>query len=165
MLTVLGGLAEFERDLIRARTSEGRARAVARGQRMGRPPKLTPHQKRAAAHAIGLDLSANPRLAEAWATLNAIPGGAGVELPKSADHPFGPTWAGLINQPDRAAALQSYRAATVMLLKRSLRNGSASVEHSLNHDVAQAFVHQALAERSTAGVSTVDGGNINAVLR
>jgi DNA invertase Pin-like site-specific DNA recombinase len=31
MLTVLGGLAEFERDLIRARTGEGRARAVARG--------------------------------------------------------------------------------------------------------------------------------------
>jgi DNA invertase Pin-like site-specific DNA recombinase len=45
MLTVLGGLAEFERDLIRAHTGEGRARAVARGQRMGRPPKLTPHQK------------------------------------------------------------------------------------------------------------------------
>jgi DNA invertase Pin-like site-specific DNA recombinase len=36
------------RDLIRARTREGRARAVARGQRMGRPPKLTPHQKREA---------------------------------------------------------------------------------------------------------------------
>ena len=48
MLTVLGGLAEFERDLIRVRTGEGRARAVARGQRMGRPPKLTPHQKREA---------------------------------------------------------------------------------------------------------------------
>jgi len=48
MLTVLGGLAEFERDLIRARTSEGRARAVARGVTMGRPPKLTPHQKREA---------------------------------------------------------------------------------------------------------------------
>ena len=48
MLTVLGGLAEFERDLIRARTGEGRARAVARGQRMGRPPKLTPHQKQEA---------------------------------------------------------------------------------------------------------------------
>src|SRR5271168_2959177 len=48
MLTVLGGLAEFERDLILARTGEGRARAVARGQRMGRPPKLTPHQKREA---------------------------------------------------------------------------------------------------------------------
>jgi DNA invertase Pin-like site-specific DNA recombinase len=48
MLTVLGGLAEFERDLIRVRTGEGRARAVARGQRMGRPPKLTPHQQREA---------------------------------------------------------------------------------------------------------------------
>src|SRR5207247_7234382 len=48
MLTVLGGLAEFERDLIRARTGEGRARAVARGQRMGRAFKLTDHQKREA---------------------------------------------------------------------------------------------------------------------
>src|SRR6266849_1707949 len=37
ILAVLGGLAEFERDLIRARTGEGRAR----GQKMGRPPKLT----------------------------------------------------------------------------------------------------------------------------
>jgi DNA invertase Pin-like site-specific DNA recombinase len=48
MLTILGGLAEFERDLIRARTGEGRARAVARGQKMGRPFKLTDHQKREA---------------------------------------------------------------------------------------------------------------------
>jgi DNA invertase Pin-like site-specific DNA recombinase len=48
MLTVLGGLAEFERDLIRTRTGEGRARAVARGQWMGRPPKLTPHQQKEA---------------------------------------------------------------------------------------------------------------------
>ena len=48
MIAGLGGLAEFERDLIRARTGEGRARAVARGQRMGRPPKLTPHQQKEA---------------------------------------------------------------------------------------------------------------------
>ena len=48
MLTVLGGLAEFERDLIRARTGEGRERARARGVKMGRPPKLTPHQQRQA---------------------------------------------------------------------------------------------------------------------
>ena len=48
MLTVLGGLAEFERDLIRARTSEGRERAVARSVKMGRPPKLTPRQRREA---------------------------------------------------------------------------------------------------------------------
>jgi DNA invertase Pin-like site-specific DNA recombinase len=45
MLTILGGLAEFERELIRARTGEGRARATARGVHMGRPPKLTPHQR------------------------------------------------------------------------------------------------------------------------
>jgi DNA invertase Pin-like site-specific DNA recombinase len=48
MLTVLGGLAEFERDLIRACTSEGRERAKARGVRMGRKPKLTDHQRREA---------------------------------------------------------------------------------------------------------------------
>jgi DNA invertase Pin-like site-specific DNA recombinase len=44
MLTVLGGLAEFERSLILARTGEGRTRAMARGVRFGRKPKLTQHQ-------------------------------------------------------------------------------------------------------------------------
>jgi DNA invertase Pin-like site-specific DNA recombinase len=44
MLNVLGGLAEFERELIRARTDEGRKRAQARGVRFGRKLKLTPHQ-------------------------------------------------------------------------------------------------------------------------
>jgi len=48
MLTVLGGLADFERELIRARTGEGRERAKANGVKMGRPPKLTPHQKKEA---------------------------------------------------------------------------------------------------------------------
>src|SRR5829696_3815667 len=48
MLTVLGGRAEFERELIRARTGEGRERAKARGVRLGRKPKLTPHQQREA---------------------------------------------------------------------------------------------------------------------
>jgi DNA invertase Pin-like site-specific DNA recombinase len=48
MLTVLGGLAEFERELIRVRTGEGRVRAVARGVKMGRKPKLTAHQQREA---------------------------------------------------------------------------------------------------------------------
>jgi DNA invertase Pin-like site-specific DNA recombinase len=48
MLTVLGGLAEFERELIRARTGEGRERAKARGVKLGRKPKLTDHQRREA---------------------------------------------------------------------------------------------------------------------
>jgi DNA invertase Pin-like site-specific DNA recombinase len=47
MLIVLGGLAEFERELIRARTSEGRARFWC-GVKLGRKPKLSPHQKREA---------------------------------------------------------------------------------------------------------------------
>src|SRR3954469_19339299 len=46
MLTVLGGLAEFERELIRTRTGEGRERAKARGVILGRKPKLSGHQRR-----------------------------------------------------------------------------------------------------------------------
>jgi DNA invertase Pin-like site-specific DNA recombinase len=48
MLTVLGGLAEFERELIRARTGEGRKRAQDRGVRFGRPCKLTVYQRQEA---------------------------------------------------------------------------------------------------------------------
>jgi DNA invertase Pin-like site-specific DNA recombinase len=48
MLTVLGGLAEFERELIRARTGEGRKRAKERGVRFGRPAALTPNQRQEA---------------------------------------------------------------------------------------------------------------------
>jgi DNA invertase Pin-like site-specific DNA recombinase len=62
MLTVLGGLAEFERELIRARTSEGRARAVANGVKLGRKPKLTPHQQQ----------EARQRVAAGKATLREI---------------------------------------------------------------------------------------------
>jgi DNA invertase Pin-like site-specific DNA recombinase len=52
MLTVLAGLAEFERELILARTSEGRARAKERGVHMGRPPILTHHQRADALKAL-----------------------------------------------------------------------------------------------------------------
>jgi DNA invertase Pin-like site-specific DNA recombinase len=48
MIAVLGGLADVERDLIRTRTAEGRSRAKARGQQMGRPPKLTLQQQKEA---------------------------------------------------------------------------------------------------------------------
>src|SRR5262247_1288795 len=48
LLTLLAGIAEFERELIRARTGDGRKRAKARGVRFGRPPKLTPHQRQEA---------------------------------------------------------------------------------------------------------------------
>jgi DNA invertase Pin-like site-specific DNA recombinase len=60
MLTVLSGLAEFERHLILARTDEGRKQAQVRGVKFGRKLKLTPHQqqealeRRARGEALGL---------------------------------------------------------------------------------------------------------------
>ena len=42
---MLGGMAEFERELIRARTGEGRKRAKERGVRFGRPLKLNAYQR------------------------------------------------------------------------------------------------------------------------
>jgi len=45
MVTILGGLAEFERHLILSRTSEGRTRAQAAGVRFGRRPSLTAYQR------------------------------------------------------------------------------------------------------------------------
>jgi DNA invertase Pin-like site-specific DNA recombinase len=48
MLTVLSGIAEFERELIRIRNREGRERATARRVILGRKPKLAGHQGREA---------------------------------------------------------------------------------------------------------------------
>jgi DNA invertase Pin-like site-specific DNA recombinase len=70
MLTVLGGLAEFERELIRARTSEGRKRAKDRGQHMGRPPKLTQHQR---AEAVRRRDKGEETLAEIGRSYNVSP--------------------------------------------------------------------------------------------
>jgi DNA invertase Pin-like site-specific DNA recombinase len=44
IMTVFAGIAEFERDLIRERTSAGRVAAKQRGVRFGRPRKLNPDQ-------------------------------------------------------------------------------------------------------------------------
>lgn len=41
MVTLMSGLAEFERELIMARTGEGHAAAKARGVKLGRRPRLT----------------------------------------------------------------------------------------------------------------------------
>jgi DNA invertase Pin-like site-specific DNA recombinase len=45
LFDILGALAEFERSLIKSRTSEGRVKAKANGVKFGRKPKLTHHQK------------------------------------------------------------------------------------------------------------------------
>jgi len=82
MLTVLGGLAEFERELILARTGDGRARAKARGVKFGRPTKLTPHQRREATQrlaegAVQADLARSYGVSQA--TISRLSG----------DRPFG----------------------------------------------------------------------------
>jgi hypothetical protein len=69
MLTVLGGLAEFEREPICARTSEGRKLAKERGVRFGRPRKLTPHQRE---HALRR-LAAGETQADVAKTYNVDP--------------------------------------------------------------------------------------------
>jgi DNA invertase Pin-like site-specific DNA recombinase len=56
-------LAEFERELIRARTGEGRVRAKERGVHMGRPAKLTAHQKQDALKALADDTASQADLA------------------------------------------------------------------------------------------------------
>ena len=48
VLAMLGVAAKLERRRIKERTARGRADAKAKGVRFGRPPKLTPHQKREA---------------------------------------------------------------------------------------------------------------------
>ena len=52
VLTVFGGIAEFERSLIATRTEEGRRAAQARGVPFGRPPKLRPDQRTLARNLI-----------------------------------------------------------------------------------------------------------------
>ena len=52
ILTVFAGLAEFERELIRERTSAGRTAAKRRGVRFGRPRKLNPVQEKLAARLL-----------------------------------------------------------------------------------------------------------------
>ena len=50
VLTVLAGIAEFERSLIATRTEEGRRAAQAHRGRIGRRPKLHPEQRTLARH-------------------------------------------------------------------------------------------------------------------
>ena len=44
--TLLAAIAEFERDLIRERTGDGRKRAMANGVKFGRKPKLSDFQRK-----------------------------------------------------------------------------------------------------------------------
>ena len=90
-----------------------------------------------AARAAALIVPADHRLAAAFATLDALDVSSGATLPSGISQPFGPSWQGLIDQPDRVAALGCFRAATLMALKRAVRNRSVSVDHSLSHRASE----------------------------
>ena len=77
MATLLAAIAEFERDLIRERTGDGRKRAMAKGVKFGRKPKLSDFQRKEAlkrraagetlaeiAKSYAVDISMISRLAE-----------------------------------------------------------------------------------------------------
>lgn len=82
---------------------------------------------------IGLDLPLEHPLRQALATLDHLEAIGANQLPEGTANPFGATWGHLVDQIDRRAALAAYRSASLMLLKRALRNGQASVRHSLEH--------------------------------
>jgi TnpA family transposase len=74
---------------------------------------------------IGVDVSASAALTLALSTLERIDGENARMLSHGTINPFGATWQKLIGQADRQQALSAYKAATLLLLKRTLRNGQA----------------------------------------
>jgi TnpA family transposase len=90
-----------------------------------------------AARSIPLAVPVDHRLATALATLDALAASSATTLPIGSSQPFGPSWRDLIDQHDRGAALGCFRAATVVALKRALRNRSVSVDHSLSHQAPE----------------------------
>ncbi len=78
--TVLSGVAEFERELIRERVVAGLDRARRKGKRLGRPPKVTPRMRRkiVAAREAGMPMRQIAReLGVSAATVHGVVGGAG----------------------------------------------------------------------------------------
>lgn len=146
LLGALAALAEDEglgaadlrsrlHDLIAPFAAErGSTRVAAIRQELGRKsPELARLLR--TVRAAELTVPAGHPLAAAFARLDSLaasPNG----LPANTPQPFGPSWQALIDQPDRMAALGCFRAATVMALKRGLRNGSITADHSVSHRAA-----------------------------
>jgi DNA invertase Pin-like site-specific DNA recombinase len=74
LVTLLGGIAEFERELIVSRTQEGRRRAVRRGKRMGRPPALTPFQREEIREALSQETATAAELSRRYGVSKATIG-------------------------------------------------------------------------------------------
>jgi TnpA family transposase len=122
-------IAPFERDRITTKVAAIRQELARKTQDLAR--LLT------TVRTVQLAVPADHTLTAAFATLDTLAASSPTALPVGTGQPFGPSWRDLIRQPDRAAALGCFRAATVMTLKRALRNRSVSVDHSLFHRAAE----------------------------
>ena len=144
------GLRSRLRDLITPFEAERRSTRVAEiRQEFGRKSQELARLLKTV-RATELAMPTEHVVATAFATLDSLPA-SGPALPAATPQPFGPSWQGLINQPDRVAALGCFRAATVMALKRGLRNGSITVAHSFSHRAAEdKLIPASLWQRSRA---------------
>jgi hypothetical protein len=136
MLTVLGGLAEFERELIRARTGEGRIRAKARGVHMGRPPKTTPHQRREALKALADGTATQADLARRFnlsqSTISRL-------AEKAAPSPL-PARPGLDAETERAARAFLQRLGDYSVIEALLYGSRARGDHTPDSDADLALI-------------------------
>jgi hypothetical protein len=121
-------IAPFEAERQSTRVAEIRRELGHKSQELARLLKTV--------RAAELAVPAEHAVATAFATLDSL-AASSATLPAATLQPFGPSWQGLIEQPDRVAALGCFRAATVMALKRGLRNGSITVDHSFSHRAAE----------------------------
>jgi TnpA family transposase len=121
-------IAPFEAERQSTRVAEIRRELGHKSQELARLLKTV--------RAAELVVPADHAVANAFATLDSL-AASGSALPTAIPQPFGPSWQSLIDQPDRVAALGCYRAATVMALKRGLRNGSITADHSFSHRTAE----------------------------
>jgi TnpA family transposase len=134
-------IAPFEAERQSTRVAEIRRELGHKSQELARLLKTV--------RAAELAVPAEHAVATAFATLDSL--AASGALPAATRQPFGPSWQGLIEQPDRVAALGCFRAATVMALKRGLRNGSITVDHSFSHRAAEdKLIPASLWQRSRA---------------
>ncbi|MEM8821035.1 MAG: Tn3 family transposase [Pseudomonadota bacterium] len=79
---------------------------------------------------LGLEIAEDHSLHVALKILDRLKPGPNRALPPGTANPFGRAWVVLINGPDCGLALCAWWAATLLLLKRSLRNGSTAIEAS-----------------------------------
>ena len=121
-------VAPFEAERLSTRVAEIRRELGNKSHELARLLKTV--------RAAELAVPADHAVATAFATLDSLAASSSA-LPAAAPQPFGPSWQSLIDQPDRVAALGCFRAATVTALKRALRNGSVTVDHSFSHCAAE----------------------------